>query len=258
RNKTFFFTNLEWDNRNQQQITGLGTVPSLDFKKGDFSKLLDPAFTGDRRSGTQVGTDALGRPIIFGQIYDPSTTRRSGTAIVRDPFLGNIIPEAKWDPVAKNIIQKIGIQDPTLPSLLRNIPTINGQPVFHLQTFGLKIDPQINPKNQLSGYYNHSYRSRFNNGAGRFVPFPGPASSSWQRQITPGPLARLSPTSTLSSRVVNRAAAGFNRFLNENGAYPTTINAGLASAIGLQNLPGTMFPVIQFNGPGSSLQGNSI
>ena len=29
-------------------------------------------------------------------------------------------------------------------------------------------------------------------------------------------------------------------------------------AIGLQNLPGTMFPVIQFNGPGSPLQGNSI
>src|SRR6185436_738355 len=58
RNKTFFFTNLEWDNRNQQQITGLGTVPSLDFKKGDFSKLLDPSYTGDSRSGTQVGTDA--------------------------------------------------------------------------------------------------------------------------------------------------------------------------------------------------------
>ena len=142
--------------------------------------------------------------------------------------------------------------------MLRNIPTINGQPVFHLQTWGLKIDHQLNSKNQLSGYYNHSYRSRFNNGAGRFVPFPGPASSSWQQQITPGHLARLSLTSTLSSRIVNRAAAGFNRFLNENGAYPTTINADLASAIGLQNLPGTMFPVIQFNGPGSALQGNSI
>ena len=24
RNKTFFFTNLEWDDRNQQQFTGLG------------------------------------------------------------------------------------------------------------------------------------------------------------------------------------------------------------------------------------------
>ena len=156
------------------------------------------------------------------------------------------------------MIQKIGIQDPTLPDLLRNIPTITGQPVFHLSTWGIKIDHQISSKNHLSAYYNHSYRSRFNNGAGRFQPFPGPASSSWQQQITPGHLARLSLSSTVSSKIVNRVAAGFNRFLNQNGAYPSTINANLASTIGLQNLPGTMFPVIQFSGPGSPLQGNSI
>lgn len=258
RNKTFFFTNLEWDNRNQQQFTGLGTVPTTAFKSGDFSRLLDPAYTGNPKSGTQVGTDAIGRPIIFGQIYDPSTTRRVGDAIVRDPFQGNLIPQAKWDPVAKNIIQKIGIQDPTSSSLLRNIPTINGQPVFHLETWGVKGDHQINSKNQLSAYYNHSFRSRFNNGSGNFLPFPGPASSSWQQQITPGHLARVSLTSTLTPTLINRAAAGFNRFLNENGAFPSTINADLASAIGLQNLPGTLFPVIRFNGPGSALQGNSI
>ncbi len=258
RNKTFFFTNLEWDDRNQQQFTGLGTQPTLDFKKGDFSKLLDPAYTGNPKSGTQVGTDALGRPIIFGQIYDPSTTRRVGEEIVRDPFAGNVIPTNRWDPVATNVVQKVGIVDPTLPSLLRNIPTINGQPIFHLSTWGLKIDHQINSKNQISGYYNHSYRSRYNNGAGTFLPLPGPASSSWQQQITPGHIARLSVTSTISPSLINRAAAGFNRFLNDNGAYPTTINANLAQAIGLQNLPGTMFPYITFNGPGSALQGNSI
>jgi hypothetical protein len=258
KNRTFFFTNLEWDDRNQQQFTGLGTVPTLEFKNGDFSKLLDPSYTGNPSSGTQVGTDALGRPIIFGQIYDPASTRRVGSAIVRDPFPGNIIPQNRWDPVAKNVVQKIGIVDPTMSSLLRNIPTINGQPIFHLESWGVKGDHQINSKNQISGYYNHSYRSRYNNGAGRFLPLPGPASSSWQQQITPGHLVRLSLTSTVTPTIVNRVAAGFNRFLNRNGAYPTTIDAGLAAAVGLQNLPGTMFPVIQFNGPGSPLQGNSI
>ncbi|MEO8659086.1 MAG: TonB-dependent receptor [Bryobacteraceae bacterium] len=258
RNKTFFFTNLEKDDRNQQQTTGLGTVPTTEFKNGDFSKLLDPAYTGNSKSGTQVGTDAMGRPVVFGQIYDPSTTRRVDGGIVRDPFVGNIIPQSAWDPVAKNIVQKIGIQDATLPSLLRNIPTINGQPVFSLETWGLKVDHEINSKNKISGYYNHSYRSRYNNGAGSFLPFPGPASSSWQQQITPGHLARLSLITTISDKIINRVAAGFNRFLNKNGAYPTTINADLASQIGLQGLPGTMFPVIAFNGPGSSLQGNSI
>jgi hypothetical protein len=258
RNKTFFFHNLERDDRNQQQFTGLGTVPTAEFKRGDFSKLLDPAYTGNPASGTQVGTDALGRPIIFGQIYDPATTRRAGDAIVRDPFQGNIIPEARWDPVARNITQQVGIVDPTLPTLLRNIPTINGQPLFELQTWGVKVDHQASANHQLSGYYNRSYRSRYNNGGGRFLPLPGPASSSWQQQITPGHLARLSLASTVSPTIINRAAAGFNRFLNKNGAYPTTVNAGLAEQIGLRNLPGTMFPVLRFTGPGSPLQGNGI
>ena len=258
KNKSFFFTNLEWDDRNQQQFSGLGTVPTTEFKNGDFSKLLDPAYTGNPSSGTVTGTDALGRPIVFGQIYDPSTTRRVAGGIVRDPFQGNIIPQSRWDPVAQNIVKKIGIADPTLPTLLRNIPSINSSPVFHLSSWGIKGDHQIDSKNQISGYYNHSYRSRYNNGAGRFLPLPGPASSSWQQQITPGHLARLSLTSTVTPTIINRVAAGFNRFLNKNGAYPSTINAGLATAIGLQNLPDTMFPLIRFNGPGSPLQGNGI
>jgi hypothetical protein len=256
RNRSFFFTNLEWDNRNTQEFTGFGTVPTLDFKKGDFSQLLNPAFTGNSKSGTQIGTDALGRPIIFGQIYDPASTRTVNGQSVRDPFAGNIIPTDRWDPVATNVIQKIGIVDPTLPSLLRNEPRINGQPIFHLATWGIKGDHLINSKNQLSVYYNHSYRSRYNNGAGTFLPLPGPASSSWQQQITPGHIARISVTSTITPTLINRVAAGFNRFLNENGAYPTTINADLASQIGLQGLPGTMFPVLRFSG--SSLQGGSI
>jgi hypothetical protein len=258
RNRTFFFTNLEKDERNQQQFTGLGTVPTTQFKAGDFSQLLNSAYTGNPKSGTQIGTDPLGRPIIFGQLYDPTTTRQVAGGIVRDPFPGNIIPVGRFDPVAANIVNKIGIVDPTGNSLLRNIATINGQPLFNLHSWGVKLDHQVNANNQLSGYFNQSYRSRYNNGAGRFLPLPGPASSSWQQQITPGYLIRLSLTSTISPRLINHAAAGFNRFLNENGALPERTNANLAQAVGLQNLPGTLFPVINFNGPGSTLQGSSI
>ena len=258
RNKTFFFTNLEMDERNQQQFTGLGTVPPLDSSGATFRSCSIRPIPAIRRSGTQMGTDALGRPIVFGQLYDPSTTRRIGDAIVRDRFPATSFPQQRWDPVARNIIQNVGIVDPTIPTLLRNIPTITSSPEFNLQTWGIKGDHQISSKHQLSGYYNHSYRSRYNNGAGRFLPLPGPASSSWQQQITPGHLVRLSLTSTITPTIINRVAAGFNRFLNQNGAYPTTINADLARAVGLQNLPGTMFPFIQFNGPGSPLQGNTI
>ena len=41
------------------------------YKQGNFSQLLNPAFTGNALSGTTIGTDALGRAIVFGQLYDP-------------------------------------------------------------------------------------------------------------------------------------------------------------------------------------------
>ena len=257
RNKTFFFTNLEKTSENDLRISGLTTVVPKEYKQGDFSKLLDPSWTGNDLSGTRVGTDALGRPITFGQIYDPRTTRTVGGSIVRDPFQGNIIPPSAWDPVAKNVIQNVGLTDPQFDTMIKNIPRVGtSSPFFHLHTFGFKVDHMINEKNRLSGYYNRSYRERNNNGASRFLPIPGPATSSWQEQITPGHMGRLSWTSTLSPSLVNRAALGYNRFRNENGAPPDTVNKDWASKIGIQNLPGTMFPFTDFSG--TAFQGGSI
>ena len=70
------------------------------MKSGDFSALFDPSFTLDDRSGTVVGQDALGRDVIFGQIYDPATSRQldDGTWI-RDPFPGNQIPTSTFSSV---------------------------------------------------------------------------------------------------------------------------------------------------------------
>ena len=52
-----------------------------------------------------IGTDALGRPIRFGQIYDPRTTRVVDGRVVRDPFPNNQIPRAVWDAVARNTLE---------------------------------------------------------------------------------------------------------------------------------------------------------
>src|SRR5262249_28233887 len=38
-------------------------------------------------------------------IYDPTTTTRSGTAFVRQAFPGNLIPSARIDPVARNVLK---------------------------------------------------------------------------------------------------------------------------------------------------------
>jgi hypothetical protein len=257
RNKTFFFTNLEHTKYNDLSYSGFTTLATKDFKNGDFSRLLDPNFTGNSSSGTEIGTDALGRPIIFGQIYDPRTTRMVAGQVVRDPFQGNIIPESAWDPVAKNVIQNVGLVDPLYDTMLRNTPRVSSCcPFFDLHIVGFKIDHNINEKHRLSGYYNRSYRERNNNGGSRYLPIPGPPTSTWQEQITPGHMVRLALTSALSPSLENRVAAGYNRFRNENGAPPGTVNKDWASKIGLQGLPGTMFPLFSFSGPG--YQGGSI
>ncbi len=85
RNKTFFFVNVDWLKFRSGVLPGFGNTTPVDaFKQGDFSALL---------TGAQVGTDALGRPILGGQIFDPTTTRNASNGVtVRDPFPGNIIP----------------------------------------------------------------------------------------------------------------------------------------------------------------------
>ncbi len=249
RNKTFWFTNYEKTHYADLRTGGFGTLPTVDFKKGDFSKLFDPGFTNNSLSGTQVGTDALGRPIIFGQIYDPLSTRTVNGSTVRDPFPGNIIPESRWDPVATNVIQKAGIQDPTLNTMIRNIPTIGTCcPFFDLHIIGVKIDHNIGDKQHISGFYNQSYRFRNNANSPRYLPVPGSPTSTWQDQLTPGNMVRLSLNSTLTPTILNRIAAGYNRFVNDNGARAAVVNQDWAGKLGLQNLPPTMFPLFTFSG----------
>jgi len=84
RNKTFFFTNIDYTRIRSGVLPGFGNTTPIDaFKNGDFSRLL---------TGNQIGVDVLGRPIFGGQIFDPQTTRLVNGIPVRDPFAGNVIP----------------------------------------------------------------------------------------------------------------------------------------------------------------------
>ena len=97
RNKTFFFTNLDYTASAPGFCPGFGNTTPIDaFKNGDFSSLL---------TGNQVGTDALGRPIFGGQIFNPATTRLVNGVPVRDPYPGNIIPAG--DPLRSQVAAKI-------------------------------------------------------------------------------------------------------------------------------------------------------
>src|SRR5437016_823937 len=63
RNKTFFFFNYE-GHRDHNAANTSGLMPLPAFRTGDFSALL----------GAPIGTDALCRPVLAGELYDPYTT----------------------------------------------------------------------------------------------------------------------------------------------------------------------------------------
>lgn len=247
RNKTFWMTDFEKNRVRDFTSLGLSTLPTTDFKQGNFSRLLNPAFTGNARSGTTIGTDALGRPVIFGQIYDPATTRLVAGTVVRDPFPGNIIPQARMSQVARNILQQAPITDPLIDRMLNNIPNINSCcPVFDEHIFGLKVDHHINEKNALTGYYNQTFRERNNSPGGRWGLPPGTPTDVYQLQSTPGKLARLGWDWTISPNILNHAGIGYNRFVNLNQSV--YIDQGWPAKVGFKNLPGTHFPALVFGG----------
>jgi hypothetical protein len=104
RNKTFFYGGWERTKVKNFTSTSFTTLPVPDFKQGDFSRLLNPSFTGNANSGgTVAATDALGRPVTFGAVYDPASARLVNGTYVRDMFSGKYYSAQPLEPgVAEN------------------------------------------------------------------------------------------------------------------------------------------------------------
>jgi hypothetical protein len=117
RDKTFIFGDIE-ALRQSSPTTFTTTLPTADMRTGDFSALL----------GASIGTDALGRPIPLGQIYNPFTTRlltngttdsvshlpvacpgtpAPTTCYIRDPIAGNVLSSSTVpiNAVSSNFLQ---------------------------------------------------------------------------------------------------------------------------------------------------------
>jgi hypothetical protein len=262
RDRTHFFFSYEGDRFVNQTVSGTENMPVAEFRQGDFSRLLDPAFTQDARSGTVVGQDALGRDVVFGQIYDPASSRQlpDGTWI-RDPFPGNIVPLDRMSSVTQAFLR----HDIPLPqsqaTLLRNHPRRGaGQPLMQIDNLSLKIDHVVSESHKLAGTFVSNDRGRDRAGGSGLNPagtsFPGAAALGFRRQNTPGYIFRLSENWTISPQLLNHLAIGYNRFVNANQATSFLSGTDWKSELGLQNdQPGATFPTAAFSGFNSTLSG---
>jgi hypothetical protein len=256
KDRTHFFFSYEGERLKNKSISGTVNLPAQPFKSGDFSKLFDPNFTGNSSSGTVVGQDALGRDVIYGQIYDPATARQldDGSWIL-DPFPGNIIPTSRFSDVSSAILAQADTPNPNDPTtLLRNHPR-TGLPWRELNTWSIKLDHTLTDAHRLSGFFMMEERNRSNGpGDGRYAPFPGSASASYQRQETPGTIFRLSEDWTISPTILNHFAMGYNAFVNKNRSW--VFGENWASNIGLTGVGETNFPVVTFSGRSSTFSGS--
>ena len=239
------------DRFNDQTIAGFDSLPLPSYKAGDFSRLLNPAFTGDARSGTVVGQDALGRNVVFGQIYDPATARQlAGGTWVRDPFVGNIIPQNRFSRVSQNVL-KHDLPNPAFDLFRNNNARVGaGQPVLTIDNIGIKIDHVLSASHKVSGSYTENDRSRLRyNGAYRpaGIGIPGPAAVGDRTQATPGWIVRFAEDWTVSPTKLNHFGFGFNRFRNANQSNSMILDGrDWAAELGMTNVGPATFPIIRF------------
>ncbi len=140
-NKTFFFLNMDWLKFRSGVLPGFGNTTPIDaFKQGDFGALL---------TGRQLGTDALGRPVLEGQIFDPGSTRLVDGVPVRDAFPSNRIPVNH--PLRSSVAAKIVplMVRPDRPGLTFNVagnPAGDQTWVANFRTPLIRIDHNFNPR----------------------------------------------------------------------------------------------------------------
>jgi len=202
RDKTFFFFNYEGHRQNDPLSAPVNTVPTTDFRNGDFSALL----------GGNIGTDALCRPILSGQIYDPFTTRQvtatcgpnTGSLVwIRDPVAGNDLANAM------NGIDAVG------QSLVNFYPQpINDQLSGNWAAAGLggnnsdevsaRIDHNLSDSTRLYGRY--SYKREFKDVSPAYFGVDNPAGPGQRNpnnryNIAFGVSHVFTPTFTLSGNL---------------------------------------------------------
>jgi len=265
KNKTFFFFNYEGDRWRHLAYGGLTTVPTSAMLKGNFNAFL----------GSSVGTDALGRPIYKGEIYDPTTTRTvtagevdpitgltaTASTTIRDPFddggVLNAIPQGEFSTATSTLLQYF--PTPQFGSLTNNEPHY-GQtccPVFRRDAYTTKVDEVINDKQKLSVSLTVAIRHRWHNSpsSDSWAPWPSQPLTGAYTQDTGGPQLRIMHTWTLNDHSVNVLSLGYNRFADSNH---NSTDFKYTAAMKIPGVPDNCFPGLSFkNSDGIAFLGST-
>ncbi len=244
KNKLFIFGDYQGTRiaSNSQALNlGIGgamTIPTPAMIGGDFSQLL---------TNVQLGTDALGRPVYQGEIFDPNTTRVVNGQLVRDPFPGNIIPQNRFDPASAKILSLFpqpNTSYPTSGSIPQNDYFIVTPVNQGIDQGDGRVDYHISEKDTVFGSLSWSEKNQTNG-----QPLPGALDATYFASAQETDLARnamLSWTRVWNPRLISETRVAFTRLVTSRtqaspntdqfaafgiGGYnpTTTLNGGLPS-----------------------------
>src|SRR5574340_764909 len=187
KDRTFFFFAYEGYGEDIFRANeSIASVPTLAQRKGDFSKTFD-------NKGALM------------PIYDPLSTRLSGSSYVRDQFPGNVIPANRINPVGAkvaNIYPEPNSITPGSTDWQNNFYYANNMGRFDFQNYTARIDHQFSPRERMYGrwVYNNFLQHRITNG---ISGLGANARSGGKRNdgIVLDSVSTLSPASILNLRV---------------------------------------------------------
>jgi hypothetical protein len=251
KDRTFFFVLYEGF-RSAAVSPFSGTAPDTAFKSGDLSGLL----------GGQVGPpDALCRPILAGQIYDPTpvsvtstcaitegaTTIPAGsTVLIRNPIADNNL-SGMITPVAQAMLKYF--PTPTTSAIGNNFFAVSAVPINYNE-LATRIDHNISDSARIYGRFTRKWETQTTAGTlyGADDPGgPGQVSPNNRYSLALGYSQMFGPTLTASVNL------GFERWVGASigqgyGFHPSTL--GLPSALDAIT---PMFPQISFSADVNSL-----
>jgi len=222
RNKTFFmFAGQYLMERQGEQISW--SVPTAEELGGNFNY------------GGRSGVNA---------IYDARTTALNNGVWSRQPFPGNIIPRAQWDPVATRFLSERVWELPNLPGT----PTATGatgnvqlprQKTVDWANYSLRVDQQF--ANRFKMFYNWSFNTRT-----AFTPnldvvnllYNSSQRTSKDAQTTTG----IGATYTLSPSMISETRINYYRFRNDT-TWPG-YGTDFGKLLGIPNVGAGSMPVV--------------
>jgi hypothetical protein len=251
RNRTFFYTSYEhYAEKNLGVSAPNKNAPLPEWYDGDLSRLLGPVL---------AQTDALGRPVARGAVYDPRTfTQLPNGRWIGDMFPGNIIPVSRFSDVSRRVNEIA--RKHYLPTerdangqfpLVRNAVGPSGTRKFDQYNATIKVDQVISDKHKLSGSLSYIARPRIffdqggrNNLFDQNDPLIGGPFSSADFQRVRHHLVRLAWDWTVSPRILQNLTVHYNRMINPHISLHSETDG--AKELGIANLSTIGYPQINW------------